>query len=66
MMPTQILRFVDWSKTLKSQYLKNKIHIFQIKKINSVYINGYNMFSNTGRILTLIHKVRIIDDAIDF
>ena len=45
---TQILKFVDLSKTRKSKCLENKtFFFFSNKKIHSVYIKTYHMIKNS-------------------
>ena len=43
MMMSQILKFVDFTKTQKSRYLKNQTFFLQIKKIHRLQIKGYFM-----------------------
>ena len=46
-MTSQILKFVDFTKTQKSRYLKNETFLLQIKKIHWLHIKGYFMGKNT-------------------
>ena len=47
MMTSQILKFVDFTKTQKSRYLKNETFFLHIKKIiNYTHIKGYFIAKN--------------------
>ena len=47
-MMSQILKFVDFTKTQTFRYLENKALFFlQIKKIHQLHIKGYFMANNT-------------------
>ena len=47
MMTSQILQFMDFTKTQKSKYLQNEIFILQIKKSHYLHIKDYVMAKNT-------------------
>ena len=46
-MMSQILKFVDFTKTQKSRYLNYKTLLFLTKKNHSLQIKGYYMAKNT-------------------
>ena len=48
MLMSQILKFLDFTRTQKSRYFENKTLFFlQIKQTNSSYIKGYFMVKNS-------------------
>ena len=47
MMMSQILKFVDFTKTQKSRYLENKTFFLQIKKNHLLHVKGYFIAKNS-------------------
>ena len=47
MMTSQILQFMDFIKTQKSEYLQNEIFFLQIEKNHYLHIKDYVMAKNT-------------------
>ena len=54
MMTLQILKSVDFTKTLKSRYLENKIYFFPNKKIN--YTSRATLFLKNSFVVEVTFK----------
>ena len=47
MMTSQILKFVDFTKTKKSRYFENQTFFSSNKKVHSLHVKDYFMAKNT-------------------